>query len=44
MPDLLTGSIRVILIFIHVHEHFIDALDKPAKPLFRNVLIDQVFH
>ena len=44
MPDLLIWSIRVIFIFIQVREHFIDALDKPAEPLFRDVLGNQFFH
>ena len=44
MPDLRIQSIRVILILVQVQEHFIDAIDKPAEPLFRNVIIDQIFH
>jgi hypothetical protein len=44
MPYLLTWSIGIILIFIQVREHFIDALNNPAEPLFSDVLGDQFFH
>lgn len=42
MPDLLIWSVRVI--FIQVREHFIDALDKPAEFLYRDVFGNQFFH
>ena len=44
MPFLQIWSIRVILIFIQVRKHLINALDKPAEPLFRDVLGNQFFH
>jgi len=44
MPFLQIGSIRVILIFIQVRKHLINALDKPAEPLLGDVLGNQFFH
>ena len=44
MPFLQIWSIGVILIFIQIRKHLIDALDKPAEPLLCDVLGNKFFH